>query len=105
MSANENVDKARRKAERLRAEAEAITKGKERENLDVENDGDDEGGKKAQERKFHNYEPPRRLLALEIIVIILIIMLLFFNPTGFTAISMKGTDTVGLLSAFPFVPV
>jgi hypothetical protein len=50
---------------------------------------------------FHNYKPPRRLLALEIIVIILLIMLLLINPNGFTAISMKGTDTVGLLSMPP----
>jgi len=50
---------------------------------------------------FHNYRPPRRLLALEIIVIILLIMLLLINPNGFTAISMKGTDTVGLLSMPP----
>lgn len=50
---------------------------------------------------FHNYKPPRRLLALEIIVIILLIMLLLINPNGFTAISMKGTDTVGLLSMSP----
>ena len=48
--------------------------------------------------KFHNYKPPRRLLALEIIVIILLIILLLFEPSGFSAISMKGTDTVGLLS-------
>ena len=48
--------------------------------------------------EFHNYKPPRRLLLLELIVIILLIILLLFEPNGFSAISMKGTDTVGLLS-------
>jgi hypothetical protein len=101
MSAARNVEKARRKAERLRADAEAIRKGKEREDLDIEYDADNEGKEEAQQRKFHNYKPPRRLLALEIIVIILLVMLLLINPNGFTAISMRGTDTVGLLSMSP----
>jgi len=61
--------------------------------------GDRTASAKTNPDEFHNYKPPRRLLALEIIVIILLIMLLLINPNGFTAISMKGTDTVGLLSS------
>ena len=54
--------------------------------------------------EFHNYKPPRRLLLLELVVIILLIILLLFEPNGFSAISMKGTDTVGLLStSFPLL--
>jgi hypothetical protein len=64
----------------------------------------DDGSKAKEwdiEDRFDNYQPPRRLLALEFVVIILLVILLLFNPNGFTAISMKGTDTVGLLSMSP----
>ena len=91
------------KQERELAEAEEARRLAEQA---TNNAGDGEGdASKDTEKKtgdFHNYKPPRRLLALEIIVIILLIILLLFEPSGFSAISMKGTATVGLLStSFP----
>jgi hypothetical protein len=50
------------------------------------------------QKPFHNYKPARRLIILEAIVIALLVILLLFQPNGFSAISIKGTDTVGLLS-------
>jgi hypothetical protein len=73
-----------------------------KQDLSEGDDGFDESGEiKDNTKLFPNYKPPRRLLALEIIVIILLVMLLLINPNGFTAISLKGTDTVGLLSMSP----
>ena len=87
------------KQERELAEAE---EARQRAEQGINNAGNGEGGASEDTEKkrgeFHNYKPPRRLIALEIIVIILLIILLLFEPSGFSAISMKGTDTVGLLS-------
>jgi hypothetical protein len=80
--------------ERTKARRDDIAQGIAQE---VAHTGGEVGG--LNDPEFHNYKPPRRLLALEIIVIILLIMLLLINPNGLTAISMKGTDTVGLLSS------
>jgi len=82
MEAEEEADRLER--ERVRQERDAG----ERE-WDLDKDG------------FHNYGPPRRLIFLELVAIILLTILLLFQPTGFSAISMKGTDTVGLLSKPP----
>ena len=69
-----------------------------------ETEGSQETSEVTDADEFHNYKPPRRLLLLELIVIILLIILLLFEPNGFSAISMKGTDTVGLLSTlFPLL--
>jgi hypothetical protein len=81
------------------SEIQPKQKGAVRRGPDGEVLGDTKG--EAEGGEFHNYKPPRRLLALEIIVIILLTMLLLINPNGFTAISTKGTDTVGLLSMSP----
>jgi hypothetical protein len=86
--------------EREKARREGIAQGIAQEAMQT---GEEVGG--LNDAEFHNFKPPRRLLALEIIIIILFIMLLLINPNGFTAISMKGTDTVGLLSTSLPLPV
>jgi len=73
----------------------------ERERVRRERDEGSNAKEWDSEERFHNYEPPKRLIFLEATVIILLIILLLFNPSGFTAISMTGTDTVGLLSMSP----
>jgi hypothetical protein len=112
MAPNSGVLKAKEKADRLKREAEAIKKGKDSLNRDQRYQGGDEGDEDAEDEweednpadpsqpRFHNYKPPLRLLACELISIILLTILLLFEPNGFSAISMKGTDTVGLLSMF-----
>jgi hypothetical protein len=81
---------------------ERLARERGKRDLSKDEDGYKESGEIKDDTKlFPNYKPPRRLLALEIIVIILLVMLLLINPNGFTAISMKGTDTVGLLSMYP----
>jgi hypothetical protein len=99
MSGNETITPADR-ANYGEQNRDRLARKRGKQGLSEGDDGFDEpGGIKKNTRLFHNYKPPRRLLALEIIVIILLVLLLLINPNGFTAICMKGTDTVGLLSS------
>ena len=59
---------------------------------------DEDERETSNQDSFHNYKPPLRLIILELTAIILLTNVLFFKPNGFSAISMKGADTVGLLS-------
>lgn len=95
-TAQERIDRKRRADRRAQETAQR----------EEEEDGayDEETEKKANDDVFHNYTPPRRLLFFELITVILLMILLLFPPHGFSAISMKGTDTVGLLRRFSSLP-
>ena len=74
-------------------------RGKEGAEARSGDDQEDEDERETSNQdSFHNYKPPLRLIMLELTAIILLIILLLFKPNGFSAISMKGADTVGLLS-------